>query len=97
MLHQLLGSDFLLMHKLHPLWYPPAAFCSTCRLFKLRSSHCNQPDLERFEIIDRVLFRRIGQAMSINLMLYAAIKLATDGREAPASPSRCLWHLLVPV
>jgi Ni/Fe-hydrogenase subunit HybB-like protein len=82
MLHQSsLGSMFLLMsHKLHPLWWTPALPL----LFYLQAVYTG---LSAAAIaisliwralklpIDRVLFRRIGQAMSINLMLYAAIKV----------------------
>jgi Ni/Fe-hydrogenase subunit HybB-like protein len=81
-LHQSsLGSMFLLMsHKLHPLWWTPALPL----LFYLQAVYTG---LSAAAIaisliwralklpIDRVLFRRIGQAMSINLMLYAAIKV----------------------
>jgi Ni/Fe-hydrogenase subunit HybB-like protein len=82
MLHQSsLGSMFLLMpHKLHPLWWTP----SLPLLFYLQAVYTG---LSAVAIavrlvwramglpIDRMLFRRIGQAMSINLMLYAAIKV----------------------
>jgi len=82
MLHQSsLGSLFLLMpHKLHPLWWTPALPL----LFYLQAVYTG---LGATAIavsiiwralklpINRVLFRRIGQAMSINLMLYAAIKI----------------------
>jgi Ni/Fe-hydrogenase subunit HybB-like protein len=82
MLHQSsLGSMFLLMpHKLHPLWWTPALPL----LFYLQAVYTG---LGTAAIaisliwramglpIDRKLFRRIGQAMSINLMLYAAIKV----------------------
>jgi len=81
MLHQSsLGSMFLLMsHKLHPLWWSPAlpllfyfqaiytglgaaaiAITLVWRALKLP--------------MDRELFRRLGQAMNLNLLLYAAIK-----------------------
>lgn len=82
MLHQSsLGSLFLLMpHKLHPLWWTPALPL----LFYLQAVYTG---LGAAAIaislvwrglrlpINRVLFRRIGQAMSINLMIYAAIKI----------------------
>jgi Ni/Fe-hydrogenase subunit HybB-like protein len=82
MLHQSsLGSLFLLMpHKLHPLWWTPAlpllfylqavytGLGMTAIAVKLIWKALKLP-------INRVLFRRIGQAMSINLMLYAAIKI----------------------
>ena len=82
MLHQSsLGSLFLLMpHKLHPLWWTPALPL----LFYLQAVYTG---LGAAAIavriiwralklpINRVLFRRIGQAMSINLMLFAAIKV----------------------
>jgi len=82
MLHQSsLGSMFLLMsHKLHPLWWTPAlpllfylqavytGLGATAIAVKLIWKALKLP-------IDRLLFRRIGQAMSINLMLYAAIKI----------------------
>lgn len=81
-LHQSsLGSMFLLMsHKLHPLWWTPAlpllfylqavytGLGATAIAIKLIWKAMKLP-------IDRVLFRRIGQAMSINLMLYAALKI----------------------
>lgn len=76
-----LGSMFLIMpYKLHPLWWTPAlpvlfflqagiaglgttaiAINFTWRLLKLP--------------IDRELFRRLGQAMAINLLLYGAVRL----------------------
>ena len=81
-LHQSsLGSLFLLMsHKLHPLWWTPAlpllfylqavytGLGATAIAISLIWRALKLP-------IDRVLFRRIGQAMSINLMLYACIKI----------------------
>jgi Ni/Fe-hydrogenase subunit HybB-like protein len=82
MLHQSsLGSLFLLMpYKLHPLWYTPALPL----LFYLQAVYTGL-SMTAIAIsllwramgipIDRVLFRRIGQAMSINLMLYLAIKV----------------------
>ena len=81
-LHQSsLGSMFLLMsHKLHPLWWTPALPL----LFYLQAVYTGL-SMAAIAIsliwkamglpIDRKLFRRIGQAMSINLMLYAAIKI----------------------
>jgi len=82
MLHQSsLGSLFLLMpHKLHPLWWTPALPL----LFYLQAVYTGLGTAAiaiRFIWhalklpINRVLFRRIGQAMSINLMLFAAIKV----------------------
>ena len=82
MLHQSsLGSLFLLMpHKLHPLWWTPALPL----LFYLQAVYTGLGTTAiavRFIWgalklpINRDLFRRIGQAMSINLMLYAAIKV----------------------
>ena len=82
MLHQSsLGSLFLLMpHKLHPLWWTPAlpllfylqavytGLGATAIAVRLVWRALKLP-------INRVLFRRIGQAMSINLMLFAAIKV----------------------
>jgi Ni/Fe-hydrogenase subunit HybB-like protein len=82
MLHQSsLGSLFLLMpYKLHPLWWTPAlpllfylqavytGLSATAIAISLLWRAMGIP-------IDRVLFRRIGQAMSINLMLYLAIKI----------------------
>lgn len=82
MLHQSsLGSLFLLMpHKLHPLWWTPAlpllfylqavytGLGTTAIAIKLIWRALKLP-------INRELFRRIGQAMSINLMLFAAIKV----------------------
>ncbi len=82
MLHQSsLGSMFLLMpHKLHPLWWSPALPL----LFYLQAVYTG---LSAAAIalsliwgalklpVDRVIFRRLGQAMSINLMLYAAVKV----------------------
>lgn len=82
MLHQSsLGSLFLLMpHKLHPLWYTPAlpilfliqamltGLATTAIVINLIWRSMNYP-------LDRLLFRRLGQAMSLMLALYAAIKL----------------------
>jgi len=82
MLHQSsLGSLFLLMpHKLHPLWWTPALPL----LFYLQAVYTGL-GMTAIAVrliwralklpINRVLFRRIGQAMSINLMLFAAIKV----------------------
>lgn len=81
-LHQSsLGSMFLLMsHKLHPLWWTPALPL----LFYLQAVYTGLGATAIFVRlvwralklpVDRVLFRRIGQAMSINLMLYAALKV----------------------
>lgn len=82
MLHQSsLGSLFLLMpHKLHPLWWTPAlpllfylqavytGLGATAIAVRLVWRAMKLP-------INRELFRRIGQAMSINLMLYLAVKV----------------------
>ena len=82
MLHQSsLGSLFLLMpHKLHPLWWTPAlpllfylqavytGLGTTAIAVRLVWGALKLP-------INRELFRRIGQAMSINLMLYLAVKV----------------------
>jgi Ni/Fe-hydrogenase subunit HybB-like protein len=81
-LHQSsLGSLFLLMpHKLHPLWWTPAlpllfylqavytGLGATAIAIRLVWRGLRLP-------INRELFRRIGQAMSINLMLFTAIKI----------------------
>jgi Ni/Fe-hydrogenase subunit HybB-like protein len=81
-LHQSsLGSLFLLLsHKLHPLWYTPAlpllfflqagytGLGATAIAITLVSRSKHLP-------IDRKLVRRIGQAMGINLLLYACIKI----------------------
>ncbi len=82
MLHQSsLGSLFLLMpHKLHPLWWTPALPL----LFYLQAVYTGLGMTaialglvwRALKIpINRDIFRRIGQAMSINLMLYAALKV----------------------
>jgi Ni/Fe-hydrogenase subunit HybB-like protein len=82
MLHQSsLGSLFLLMpHKLHPLWWTPALPL----LFYLQAVYTGlgmtaiavRLIWQALKLpINRVLFRRIGQAMSINLMLYLAVKV----------------------
>lgn len=82
MLHQSsLGSLFLLMsHKLHPLWWTPALPL----LFYLQAVYTGLGTAaiairliwRAMKLpINRQLFRRIGQAMSINLMLYLAVKV----------------------
>lgn len=82
MMHQSsLGSLFLLMpHKLHPLWWTPALPL----LFFLQAVYTGlgtaaiaiRLTWQALRLpINRELFRRIGQAMTINLMLFAAIKL----------------------
>ncbi|HEY5730447.1 MAG TPA: NrfD/PsrC family molybdoenzyme membrane anchor subunit [Anaerolineales bacterium] len=82
MMHQSsLGSLFLLMpHKLHPLWWTPALPL----LFFLQAVYTGLGAAAiaiRFAWralrlpINRELFRRIGQAMTVNLMLFAAIKV----------------------
>lgn len=81
-LHQSsLGSLFLLMpSKLHPLWYTPAlpllfllqsvvtGLATTAIAISLIWRSLNIP-------LDRLLFRRLGQAMSVALAFYAALKL----------------------
>ncbi|MGD8405448.1 MAG: polysulfide reductase NrfD [Anaerolineales bacterium] len=81
MLHQSsLGSMFLLMqHKLHPLWWSPALpllFYFQAIYTGLGTAAIAITLVWRFLKIpmDRDLFRRLGQAMSLNLLLYAAIK-----------------------
>ncbi len=81
MLHQSsLGSMFLLMqHKLHPLWWSPALpllFYFQAIYTGLGTAAIAITLVWRFLKIDmdRELFRRLGQAMSLNLLLYAAIK-----------------------
>ncbi len=82
MLHQSsLGSLFLIMsHKLHPLWWSPALPL----LFYLQAVYTGLGMaaiaislIWRAKGIpnNRDLFRKLGQAMSINLMLYAAVRL----------------------
>ncbi len=80
-LHQSsLGSLFLIMrHKLHPLWWTPALPV----LFFLQATYTGL-GMTAIAVtliwrakgipLDRELFRRIGQAMSLNLLLYLAIK-----------------------
>jgi Ni/Fe-hydrogenase subunit HybB-like protein len=82
MLHQSsIGSMFLLMpHKLHPLWWTPSlpllfylqavytGLGTTAIAVRLLWRSMGLP-------IDRKLFRRLGQAMSINLLIYAAVKV----------------------
>ena len=76
-----LGSMFLIMsHKLHPLWWTPAlpvlfflqagfaGLGTTAIAVKVIWSILKMP-------VDRELFRRLGQAMSINLLLYGAVRL----------------------
>ena len=81
-LHQSsLGSMFLIMrHKLHPLWWTPAlpllfflqaiytGLATTAVAVTLIWKRKGYP-------IDREFFRRIGQAMSIALGLYLAVKV----------------------
>lgn len=83
MLHQSsLGSMFLLLsHKLHPLWWSPSlpvqfylqavytGLSATAIAITLIWRAMKLP-------MNRELFRRLGQAMSINLMLYAAVKVS---------------------
>ncbi len=81
MLHQSsLGSLFLLMkYKLHPLWWSPALPL----LFYFQAIYTGLGTVaiaitlvwRALKIpMDRDLFRRLGQAMSLNLLLYAAIR-----------------------
>ena len=81
MLHQSsLGSLFLLMsHKLHPLWWSPALPL----LFYFQAIYTGLGTVaiaitlvwRALKIpMDRELFRRLGQAMNLNLLLYAAIR-----------------------
>jgi Ni/Fe-hydrogenase subunit HybB-like protein len=81
-LHQSsLGSMFLLMpYKLHPLWWTPAlpvlfflqavytGLGTTAIAINLIWRALKLP-------IDRILFKRIGQAMSLMLALYLAVKI----------------------
>jgi Ni/Fe-hydrogenase subunit HybB-like protein len=82
MLHQSsLGSLFLLMqHKLHPLWWSPALPL----LFYFQAIYTGLGTVaiaitlvwRALKIpMDRELFRRLGQAMNLNLLLYAAIRM----------------------
>lgn len=82
MLHQSsLGSMFLIMkHKLHPLWWTPALpvlFYLQAVFTGLGVSAVAINLIWRAKGIpnDRVLFRRIGQAMSLNLALYLAVRI----------------------
>lgn len=76
-----LGSMFLIMsHKLHPLWWTPALPV----LFFLQAGYAGL-GMTAIAVkivwrmmklpIDRELFRRLGQAMAINLLLYGAVRL----------------------
>lgn len=76
-----LGSMFLIMsHKLHPLWWTPALPV----LFFLQAGFAGL-SMTAIAVtlvwrmmklpIDRELFRRIGQAMAINLLLYGAVRM----------------------
>ncbi len=80
-LHQSsLGSMFLIMsHRLHPLWWTPALPV----LFFLQAGYAGLGTTAivitliwkaKKMPVDRVLLRRIGQAMAINLLLYLAVK-----------------------
>ncbi len=81
-LHQSsLGSMFLLMpYKLHPLWWTPALPV----LFFLQAVYTGL-GMTAIAVnlvwramklpIDRILFKRIGQAMSLMLALYLAVKI----------------------
>jgi len=81
MLHQSsLGSMFLLMkHKLHPLWWSPAlpllfyfqaiyTGLGTAAIAIALVWRALKTDM------DREVYRRLGQALTLNLLLYAAIK-----------------------
>jgi len=78
-----LGSMFLIMsHKLHPLWWTPALPV----LFFLQAGYAGLGTTAIAVTVigrimklpvDRELFRRIGQAMAINLMLYGAVRLGS--------------------
>ncbi|MFZ5920366.1 MAG: NrfD/PsrC family molybdoenzyme membrane anchor subunit [Chloroflexota bacterium] len=81
-LHQSsLGSMFLLMtHKLHPLWYTPALPV----LFFLQAGYTGLGATaiaitliwrSKGLPVNRLLIRRIGQAMGINLLLYVFLKI----------------------
>ncbi|GAB4505152.1 MAG: Ni/Fe-hydrogenase cytochrome b subunit [Anaerolineales bacterium] len=76
-----LGSMFLLLsHKLHPLWWTPALPV----LFFLQAGYAGL-GVTAIAVrllwramklpLDRELFRRLGQAMAINLLLYGAVRL----------------------
>lgn len=76
-----LGSMFLIMsHKLHPLWWTPALPV----LFFLQAGYAGL-GVTAIAVtlvwramklpLDRELFRRLGQAMAINLLLYGAVRL----------------------
>ena len=76
-----LGSMFLIMQpKLHPLWWTPALPV----LFFLQAGYAGLGTTAIAVTIiwrmlklplDRDLFRRLGQAMAINLLLYGAVRL----------------------
>jgi len=81
MLHQSsLGSMFLLMeHKLHPLWWSPAlpllfyfqaiyTGLATATIAIALVWRALKTDM------DREVYRRLGQALTLNLLLYTAIK-----------------------
>jgi Ni/Fe-hydrogenase subunit HybB-like protein len=76
-----LGSMFLIMsHKLHPLWWTPALpvlFFLQAGFAGLGTTAIAVTLIWRVMKlpIDRDLFRRLGQAMAINLMLYGAVRL----------------------
>ena len=81
-LHQSsLGSLFLLMkHKLHPLWWTPAlpllsylqAVYTGLGMTAIAITVVWQA---KGRPMDREMFRRLGQVMSLNFMLYAAVRL----------------------
>lgn len=76
-----LGSMFLILsHKLHPLWWTPALPV----LFFLQAGYAGLGTTAIAVTLiwralklplDRELFRRLGQAMAINLLLYGAVRL----------------------
>ena len=81
MLHQSsLGSMFLLMkHKLHPLWWSPALpllFYFQAIYTGLGTAAIAITLVWRVlkTDMDREVYRRLGQALTLNLLLYAAIK-----------------------
>ena len=81
MLHQSsLGSMFLLMkHKLHPLWWSPALpllfyFQAICTGLGTAAIAITLVWRALKTDMDREVYRRLGQALTLNLLLYTAIK-----------------------
>ena len=81
-LHQSsLGSMFLLMrHKLHPLWWTPALpllsyIQAVYTGLGLTAIAITLVWRTKDRPMDRELFRRLGQVMSLNFLLYAAVRL----------------------